>query len=148
VIIRHAAGKDIPGIVALGNHFLNEIPTYGLVIRTEDELRKLDRWLIWVIEDNGKLIGYAICLPKKSHGENIFTDDDKILELDEIYLIPEARRQGLGSELLVTILDYAKNDGYTKFFLDSSVKNLVPVLRFYLNNGLTTWSTQLFKDLK
>jgi GNAT superfamily N-acetyltransferase len=146
--IRNAVEKDIPGIVDLGNRFLKEVPTWGLVIRTEDELRKLDKRLIWVVEENGKLIGHAICLPRKNDGRCIFTENDKILELDEIYLVPEARGQGVGSELLEVIENHAKEAGFTKLFVDSAVKDLMPVLRFYRENGLKTWSVQLFKELE
>jgi GNAT superfamily N-acetyltransferase len=148
MLIRHAAAKDIPEIVTLGNRFLKEVPVWGLVIRTEGELTKLDQGLIWVVEDDTKIVGYAICLPKKNQGDIIFKDNDKILELDEIYLVPRIRNQGIGSELLGTIFTHAKKEGYTKLFVDSSVKDIMPVLRFYRDNGLTTWSVQLFKDIK
>jgi N-acetylglutamate synthase-like GNAT family acetyltransferase len=146
--IRNATEKDIPGIVALGNRFLKEIPTWGLVIRTEDELRQMEKRFIWVVEENGKLIGHAICLPRKNDGSCIFEKKDKILELDEIYLVPESRGQGVGSELLEVIENHAKAAGFTRLFVDSSVKDLMPVLRFYRDNGLKTWSVQLFKELE
>jgi len=147
-VIRHLKEKDIPAIAALGKRFLKEVPTWGLVIRTDDELRKLDPDLIWVVEENDKLVGHAICLPKKYDGQNVFSEEDTILELDEIYLVPEMRGQGIGSELLAVILDYAKKEGYTKSFVFSSVKDLMPVIKFYKNNGLKTWAVQFYKDLK
>ena len=146
--IRNAAENDIPGIVALGNRYLKEVPTWGMTIRNEDELRQLDLRLIWVVEENNKLIGHAICLPRENDGRCIFTENDKILELDEIYLVPEARGQGIGSELLEVIENHAKKAGFTKLFVNSAVKDLMPVLRFYRENGLKTWSVQLFKELK
>ncbi len=144
--IRHAAAKDIPAISSLGNRFLKEIPAYGLVIRSEEELNKLDLNLIWVVED-AEILGYAICLPENYHGQNIFKENDKIVELDEIYLVPEIRGRGIGSQLLEAITDYVKKSGYTKFYVNSAVKDLMPVIRFYRDNGFKTWSIQLYKDL-
>ncbi len=146
--IRNSTENDIPGITALVNRFVKEVPTWGLSARTEKELRQLDARLIWVAEEKNKLIGYAVCLPRKNDGSCIFKENDKILELDEIYLVPEARGQGVGSELLEIILDYAKKEGYTKFFVNTAVKDLMPVLRFYRENGLKTWAVQLFKELE
>jgi|WetSurMetagenome_2_1015567.scaffolds.fasta_scaffold640634_2 GNAT superfamily N-acetyltransferase len=145
--IRHAEKKDVSAIVILGNRFLKEIPTYGLKIRTEEELRKLDQQFIWVVEEKDKLVGYAICVTKKYEGQNIFTEDDKILELDEIYLMPEFRGNGIGSKLLEIIIEYAKMEGYKKFFVYSSVKDLIPIINFYQKNELKTWNVQMFKDL-
>jgi N-acetylglutamate synthase-like GNAT family acetyltransferase len=88
--IRNATGKDVAGIVILINRFINEVPASGLVACAEDDLRKLDMRLIWIVEDKNKLIGYAICLPRANDGSCIYAERDKILNLDEIYLIPEA----------------------------------------------------------
>jgi len=146
--IRKATEKDITDIAVLGKRFVDEVPTWGLVARTEDQIRKLDRQLIWVAEEENKIIGYAICLPRENDGSCIFKNDDKILELDEIFLIPEARGKEIGSQLLQKINDYARKAGYTKLFLYSSVKDLDPVTRFYRGSGFKTWAVQLFKELE
>ena len=146
--IRNATTKDITDIAVLGKRFVDEVPTWGLVARTEDQIKQLDTQLIWVAEEENKILGYAICLPRENDGSCIFKNDDKILELDEIYLVPEARGKGIGSQLLQTINDYARKAGYTKLFVYSSVKDLDPVTRFYRGSGFKTWAVQLFKELE
>jgi len=146
--IRNATGKDVAGIAVLVSRFVNEVPVWGLVVRTEDDLRKLDARLIWVVEDNNKLVGYAICLPRANDGSCIYSERDKILELDEIYLIPEARGKGIGSQLLKLIENYARAQGYTKLFVYSSVQDIDPSLRFYRGSGFKTWAIQMFKEIK
>jgi ribosomal protein S18 acetylase RimI-like enzyme len=145
--IRNATGKDVAGIAVLINRFTNEVPAWGLVARAEDDLKKLDTRLIWVVEDNNKLIGYAICRPRANDGSSIYAERDKILELDEIYLVPEARRKGIGSKLLRVIQTYAVKAGFTKFLVYSSVKNLAPIIDFYRDNGFQTWEIQMFKEI-
>ena len=147
-LIRQAKENDIPAVSTLGTRFFREVPTFGLIPRTEDELKKLDLKFIWVVEEHEKIAGYAICLPEKYGGQNIFHEDDKILELDEIYLLPEIRGKGTGSKLLDIIVKYAKKEGFTKFFIYSSVKDLTPIISFYRKNGLKTWAVQFYKDLK
>ena len=146
--IRNATGKDVAGIAVLVSRFVNEVPVWGLVVRTEDDLRKLDARLIWVVEDNNKLVGYAICLPRANDGSCIYSERDKILELDEIYLIPEARGKGIGSQLLKLIENYARAQGYTKLFVYSSVYDLDLSLKFYRGNGFQTWAVQMFKEIE
>jgi GNAT superfamily N-acetyltransferase len=146
--IRQALEKDIPGITALGDRFTVEIPTWGQVARTLEQNSKLDRQLIWVAEENNKLIGYALWLPYDKGKGCVFNENDKVLALDEIYLIPEARGQGLGGELIEAVNAYAKKEGYTKLIVYSSVKDLIPIIRFYKSSGFKTWNVQLFKDVK
>jgi len=147
VNIRNAVKKDITGIVSLGTRFVKEVPTWGQLAITEDYINKLDLRLIWVVEENDDLLGYAICLPRENDGSCIYTKKDKILELDEIYLIPEARGKGIGAQILQEIESNAKKEGYTKLFVYSSIKALDSVIEFYRANGFQTWAVQLFKEV-
>ena len=145
--IRNAAKKDIAIIAILSGRFVNEVPAWGVVARTEVELNRLDNRLVWIVEDDNEIIGYAICLPRENDGSCIYEDNDKILELNEIYLIPEARGGGIGAQLIQKINDYAKSNGFTKLLVYSSVKDIEPVLNFYQGNGFATWAVQLFRDV-
>jgi GNAT superfamily N-acetyltransferase len=145
--IRNATVRDIARMTVLVNMFVNEVPAWGLVARTEDDLRKLDKRLLWVVEDNNKLVGYAICLPRANDGSSIYSESDKVLALDEIYLVPEARGKGIGSKFLQLIENYARTQGYTKLFIYSSVKEVDPLLKFYRDNGFKTWAVQMFKEI-
>jgi ribosomal protein S18 acetylase RimI-like enzyme len=146
--IRNAAEKDIPDIAALSTRFTDEVPTWGQVALTEDQMRQFDKRLIWVVEDEHRIVGYAIWRPHKNDDSCIFEQDDKILALDEIYLVPEARGKGIGSQLLRQINDYAGKAGYTKLFVYSSVKSLDAVIKFYRGNGFKTWNVQMFKEVE
>jgi GNAT superfamily N-acetyltransferase len=147
VNIRNSTKKDIAGIAALSARYTNEVPTWGQVALTEDEIRRLDKWLIWVAEDEDTLIGYAICLPRENDGSCIYSENDKVLELDEIYIVPEARSKGIGSQLIQRINSYARRNGFTKLLVYSSVKDLDPVIEFYRGNGFKTWFVQMFKEV-
>jgi ribosomal protein S18 acetylase RimI-like enzyme len=145
--IRNATEKDLAGIAVLITRFVSEVPTWGLVKRTENDLNQLDKQLIWVVEDNKRLIGYAICLPRENDGSSIYSQGDKILEIDEIYIASEARGKGIGSQLLKMIENSARVQDYTKLFVYSSVKDINPPLKFYRDNGFKTWAVQLFKEI-
>jgi ribosomal protein S18 acetylase RimI-like enzyme len=147
VKIRNATGKDIGRIAVLVNKFVNEVPAWGLVARTEDDLKRLDTRLLWVVEEQNKLVGYAICLPRANDGSCIYSERDKILEIDEIYLVSESRNKGIGSQLLQIIENYGRAQGYTKLFIYSSVQDIDSSLKFYRGSGFKTWAVQLFKEI-
>lgn len=148
MLIRQAREKDIPEITALGDRFTVEIPAWGQLARTKEQVSQLDIRLIWVAEEKDKIIGYAVWAPHDKGGACIFNENDKVLALDEIYLIPEARGQGLGGELIDAVNTYAKKEGYTKLFMYSSVKDIMPIIRFYKGSGFKTWNVQFFKEVK
>jgi len=145
--IRNATERDIIDIAALSTRYTNEVPTWGQMELTEDQIKQMDRRLIWVVEEENRLVGYAIWLPHENDGSCIYNEDDKILELNEIFLIPEARGKGIGSQLLQKINSYAIKAGYTKLLVHSGVKDLDPVMKFYRGNGFKTWGVQMFKEV-
>ena len=144
--IRNATGCDMAKIAGLQSQW-HTVPTWGFVARSETELDQLDARLIWVVEDRDTIIGYAICVPRENNGSCIYAEHDRVLELDEIYVVPGARGEGFGSKLLERVESQAKRDGFTKPLVYSSVKELDPVLKFYRKNGYQSWYVQLFKDI-
>jgi GNAT superfamily N-acetyltransferase len=146
--IRNATGKDTADIVSLGMRFVSDVPTWGLTAITEDEISKIEKGYIWVAEENERLSGYAICVPRKNDSSCIYKKTDKILELKEIYLAPESRNKGIGPQFLRVIERFAKSRGYTKLFVYSSVQELDPLIKFYRDNGFKTWAVQMFKEIE
>lgn len=45
---------------------------------------------------------------------------EEICELQKMYLLPEARGKGLAGKLIAMCLDYAKQNGYTHCYLETS----------------------------
>jgi GNAT superfamily N-acetyltransferase len=146
--IRNATGKDLIGIVSLGARFVKEVPAWGLTAITEDEISRINKSSIWVAEENKRLLGYVVCVPRKNDASCIYRKTDKILELKEIYLAPEVRGKGIGSRFLQIIERYARTQGYTKLFIYSSVQELDPLIKFYRGNGFKTWAVQMFKEIE
>ncbi len=147
MIIRPAQPKDIPAIAALSRRYTSEVPTWGQEALTEDQISRLDIRFIRVAEEGSKIAGYAIWQAMDKNDWCIFHKTDKVLRLDEIFVLPEARGQGLGSDLVESINEFAKREGFTKIFVYSAVKELMPVYRFYRGNGYQTWNIQMFKEL-
>lgn len=66
----------------------------------------------WVVETNGKLVGTAAYRPT-SRGEGA-------VELRKMYLLPEARGQGLGRYLLSALESAIQQRGFTEIWLETA----------------------------
>ena len=78
----------------------------------------------WIAVDNNIVVG-TIAL--SDYGE-----DGGYLE--RFYVAKELRRQGLGSKLFSTLLEFAKNNGYKEIFL-STQEDRTAAKSFYIKNG-------------
>ena len=66
----------------------------------------------YVVEDQGRIIGGAGIAPLEN-------ESSEICELQKMYFLPEARGKGLGTQMMDTCLEFAKEEGYTKCYLET-----------------------------
>lgn len=78
----------------------------------------------WIAVDNNKVVG-TIALSDYGAGKGY---------LERFYVAKELRRQGLGSKLFSTLLEFAKSNEYKEIFL-STEENRVVARSFYVKNG-------------
>jgi len=87
---------------------------------------------LFVTESSGKPVGY-FCLAYgyslELHGKDCF--------LDEIFIIPEYRKQGIGAEVMKFIEDYLKKENFKSIHLIVFEKNIL-AQQFYIKKGFRT----------
>ncbi len=66
----------------------------------------------FVVEEKGKIIGGAGIAPLEN-------GDSNICELQKMYFLPVARGKGVGYKMINICLGYAKDNGYTKCYLET-----------------------------
>jgi putative acetyltransferase len=91
------------------------------------EVFKTERSFYFVAELDGKMVG----------GGGIFPTDGlpaDTCELVKMYLLPEARGIGLGRRLLEKCIETAKNQGFSKMYLES-MPELKLALKMYEKSG-------------
>jgi phosphinothricin acetyltransferase len=113
--IRPSRDADIPAIAAIySHHVLNGTGTFETTPPTEDEMKSrradvLAKGLPYlVMEDAGRVIGYAYCVPFRPRPAYRFCVEDSI------YMHPEAAGKGLGKQLLAETVRQAEALGMRK----------------------------------
>jgi L-amino acid N-acyltransferase YncA len=113
--IRPSTDLDVPAITAIyGHHVLHGTGTFetappsenDMAGRRADVLSKALPYL--VMEDGGKVVGFAYCQWFKPRPAYRFSAEDSI------YLHPEAAGKGLGKELLAALVREAEAAGIRK----------------------------------
>ena len=86
-------------------------------------------YLMWVYEDEGKVVGFATLMIKTPIHHLRTTG-----EIVEIAVHEDYRNRGIGSQLLTLLHDYARENGLSKIEANSK-KIRVDAHRFYYRHG-------------
>ena len=84
------------------------------------------RFIGYVYEEDDAVIGCIFALCKISGSK-------KEIYINEMAVLPERQGQGIGRQLLKTLLDYSKEKGYAGIVLYTS--EYAPASKFYERNG-------------
>ncbi|MFD2561780.1 GNAT family N-acetyltransferase [Aquimarina rubra] len=112
------------GVPKVGTAYEDE--ALDMMYETYDAPRKE----YYVVEDNGKIIGGAgIAQLEKESSE--------ICELQKMYFLPEARGKGLGSKMMSKCLNFAKEQGFSKCYLET-MPYMKDARKLYAKVGFTS----------
>ena len=104
---------------------------------------------IFFAEDNGDIVGYLfgrVCESKQM--KSIMPEGTPFFEVEELYVIPEKRSQGVGEKLF----RFAENAVKTEaeyMVLSTATKNWKAIFHFYIDElNMNFWSARLFKKIE
>ena len=92
---------------------------------------------IVICERDGAICGFAV-LNHITRPKTPFMYERDYLDIDEFCVDADCRRQGVGTELMAFICDYAKAQGFSKVELNMWEFN-TDALQFYEANGFQTY---------
>ena len=103
---------------------------------------------IFFAEDNGNVIGYLFGKVYKSKQmKSIMPEGTPYFEVEELYVVPERRSQGIGEKLF----RYTENAVKTEaeyMVLSTATKNWKAIFHFYLDElDMNFWSARLYKKI-
>lgn len=132
-------------LIALSADWEAEDSCYGY---RKNEYRSLEGNRIFVAEENGEIIAYLFGHPRKSKNQGaVVPDGTDYFEVEELYVKPEWRSQGIGSALF-RYMEARVRPEAEYLMLGTATKNFRAILHFYIDElGMEFWSARLFKRL-
>ena len=103
---------------------------------------------IFLAEDGSIVIGYLfgrVC--RSEQMTSIMPEGTPYFEVEELYVVPERRSQGIGSKLFRYAEETVKSEA-EYMVLSTATKNWRAIFHFYLDElDMTFWSARLFKRI-
>jgi GNAT superfamily N-acetyltransferase len=132
--VRAATAADVPALLALVRRYWDFEGIGGFnALRVELTLQRLlaepRLGAIWLAGSQGRLSGYlvAVCVLSIEH-------QGLMAEIDEFFVLPEARGQGIGARLLAAVEQALAARGCVRLQLQLGVGN-EPARGFYARRG-------------
>lgn len=146
-LIRQAVESDVQSISRLQQCWFEEDSVYGFVPEGPEHVKAALNAYLLVADTVGEIVGFISGSIHKSEGMAVIPEGESYLEIDNLYILPEYRRQGIGSRLLDRCLAQAKEAGVAYALLYSAAKDLHSVFRFYERQDFLSWNVQMFRKL-
>ncbi|MGX8692592.1 MAG: GNAT family N-acetyltransferase [Clostridia bacterium] len=105
---------------------------------------------VFLAEEDGAIGGYLFGLRESAKQKTSFMDaGTPYFEIEEIYVIPSRRSQGVGRALFACAEKTMRAEGLPFLMLSTATKNARAILHFYLDElDMSFWSARLFKRLE
>ena len=103
---------------------------------------------IFLAEDREEIIGYLFGHPFRSKdSSSVMPEGTPCFEVDELYVIPPRRSEGVGTALFRFAEEQVKGEA-DYILLGTATKNWRAILHVYLEElGMEFWSARLFRKL-
>lgn len=136
----------LSSLILLSKDWEIENSTYGY---RENAKEDIEGRRIFVCEDDENIIGYLFGIGEKTkHKTSFIGEGEDYFEVEELYVKPEYRNQGVGRKLFNFAQSKIEKD-YSCIMLSTATKNYKSILHFYIDElGMEFWNARLFKKLK
>lgn len=134
--IRKIAPKDNLKIASVIRNIFEELdaPKVGTAyadphLNTLSEVYEAENEIYFVVEQDGIILGGCGI-------GNLMDSEFKICELQKMYLAKEARGKGIAQELMRNCLEFAKQEGYNKCYIET-LPFMKDAQKLYVKSGFT-----------
>lgn len=120
---------------------------HGFVPENPEQVRAALSPYFLVAEINQQVVGFISGSFHTSEGTAVMPEGESYFEIDNLYVLPEHRRLGVGGSLIKQSLARAKERGAVYALLHSASKDIHSILRFYEQHKFQSWYVQMFRKL-
>ena len=149
-LIRLATLQDLEEVATLEQTWVLEEPVVGFEVSGVEGLSnyisEVDKSM-WVAEFHNDIVGYVASTIHRSSELAVVPRGEPYVEIDDLYVSQTYRSESLGSRLVETVLDYARDQKIEYSYVFSASSMVVDIMRFYQNQGFQPWGVQFFRRI-
>ena len=116
----------------------------GQVASDEAYLRGFLTECFLVARDSGRIVGFACARIVDNPGYAVMPTAQRVLQIEELFVLREARQRGIGSALMRAALQRGRERGVAAFHVFTATRDTDRVLRFYRRHGFQPWGIQMY----
>lgn len=133
-------------LIAMSADWEAENSTYGY---RKNDRSDIEGKRIFLAEQDGEVLGYLFGQEEKAErASSIMQEGTHYFEIEELYVVPNHRSEGIGKALFGYAEQTIKAMGIEFIMLSTATKNYKNILHFYIDElGMDFWSARLFKKL-
>ena len=120
--------------------------TIGYMASDEAYLRGFLNACFLVVRDAGRIVGFVCARVVDNPGHAAMPAARRLLQVEELFVRPEARQRGIGSALVRAALQWGRERGVAAFHVFTATRDTDRVLRFYRRHGFQPWGIQMYRS--
>ena len=134
--------EEVRQLIDLSQMWVDEDCSFGMVTNTRDDIHEP----LYLAYDGDKIVGYIMGKYFTEKEKRSYIEiGDECFEVDELYVVPSYRNQGIGRTLF-SILENEVKDKVKYIVLATSTKDYQRTLKFYVkDNDMVYHSAFLIK---
>jgi GNAT superfamily N-acetyltransferase len=139
--IRPCAASDLPAATA----FLAELYRHRPEDAHLDELPNRLSEFALVAEKDGQVVGLLVAEKRATRnlrdeiGRDAFPNDERYLEIQDVFVRQDERGEGIGTALVRSVLQRAQTSGVARALVYSGNADYARIARFYERCGFRMW---------
>lgn len=144
--IKFAKKEDLKQIAVLSKMFEDEKCCNGIVADDEEYFKDKK---VAIVKENNIVVAYAYGFFEEAQNTKSFIKKgEKLFYLEEMYILPEYRQNGLGGKLFEFLEDFAKKNKCNVIECNAVSKDYASLLNFYIQkHNMEFFSAYLYKKL-
>ncbi len=139
-----ATERDVAAVHGLMAEWEREGITIGHDAGDEAYLRSFLAESFFVARDSRRIVGFVCARIVGNPGYAVMPTARRVLDIEELYVQPQARGRGVGTALVEAVLQKTRGHGVHAFHVFSASRNTEEVLRFYRRHGFEPWGVQMY----
>ena len=141
-----ATELDVSSVHGLLVDWEEEGITIGQVAPRQDYVRSFLSECFLVARLLDTIVGFVCARIVDNPGYVVTSSAPRVLQIEELFVQRNLRRQGIGMALVHEVLQIARRQGVSAFHVFSANQDIEGVTRFYRRQGFVPWGVQLYRS--